>query len=271
MKDPLKHTLALLSKHKALRLIPAALSLYTALLVTQLSNNNTPKELKPPYHQLATAPLQLEDTQESSNKARSNESWEKIVYGQSQLSLVSQIIDDNNPDHPHRDSIAKTIITEGQRAQIDPLLIAAVVHTESTFKLSATSPRGAKGLMQIMPQTGRYVAKINKIKYNGSAALNDPQLNIRLGVLYLKQLQERFKGDLDRTLVAYNWGPTNLMRALANGASFPKESQSYVRKVREHHALWSAKLIGARVIGGDRERRVDSEQRLARIESGLVG
>lgn len=269
MTNPLRRNFALASKPKALSLIPAALSLYAALSVTQLSNTyyHTRNELKP-RRQITTVLAQQKDTQESQNHPTPNERWSRIVYEQSQLSLVSQIIDDNNPEHPHRDSIAKSIINEGHRARIDPLLIAAVVHTESTFRHTATSPRGAKGLMQIMPQTGRYVAKINKIKFSGSAALNDPQLNIRLGVLYLKQLQERFKGDLERTLVAYNWGPSNLVRALANGASFPKESQNYVRRVRERHALWSARLLGAGLLADDATQR---EQRLAQIDRGLVG
>jgi soluble lytic murein transglycosylase-like protein len=262
-----KQNLYLLAKSRLLGLIPATLSLYTTLSITQTPD--TSKELKTPYQLTSTA--ELKNTQAASDGQPSNKSWSRIVYEQSQLSLVSQIIEHNKPDHPHRDAIAKSIITEGQRAQIDPLLIAAVVHTESTFKHTATSPRGAKGLMQLMPQTGRYIAKINKINFSGAATLNDPQLNIRLGVLYLKQLQERFHGDLERTLVAYNWGPSNLAKALASGASFPQESQRYVRRVRERHALWSAKLAGADFIALDSESRAVPEHRMARLERGLMG
>lgn len=153
--------------------------------------------------------------------------------------FVSQIIKQERPSHPDSDRIARIIVTESKRSKIDPLFVAAVVRAESMFRHKAVSPRGAQGLMQLMPKTGAYVAKLSNIELKQISDLHNPETNVKLGIWYLKHLEERFKGCREKLLVAYNWGPSNLRRALSNKTSFPKESVQYVERVLSHHKLWS--------------------------------
>jgi hypothetical protein len=157
--------------------------------------------------------------------------------------FVAEMIKQELPKHPESDKIARIIVTESRNADIDPLFVAAVVRAESMFRHKAESHRGAKGLMQLMPQTGQYVAKLSKIQLKQTSDLHNPETNIKLGVWYLKYLEKRFKGCREKLLVAYNWGPSNLNRALSNRTAYPRESIQYVQKVLAHHTLWSYQLV----------------------------
>jgi len=92
---------------------------------------------------------------------------------------------------------------------IDPYLVAAVIRAESRFRPEATSPQGARGLMQLMPDTARWVAGQTGLPYD-DAYLYDPAYNIRLGCWYLALLIREFGGDPVRALAAYNGGMTNV-------------------------------------------------------------
>lgn len=94
----------------------------------------------------------------------------------------------------------------------DPYLVAAVMREESAFDPMALSPAGAMGLMQIMPETGKYLAKKYKKRPFHKDHLFDPDTSIRLGGLYLGQLKRRFKGDIVYTIASYNAGPTAVAR-----------------------------------------------------------
>ncbi len=168
--------------------------------------------------------------------------------------FVEQMIKREFPALEDGEKIARIIVTESRKADIDPLFVAAVVRAESMFRHKATSHRGAKGLMQIMPETGQYLAKRSKIELKQINDLHDPETNIKLGVWYLKHLEQRFEGSREKLLVAYNWGPTNLRRATSQQVrtqqftaqqvipqrlTYPKESVQYVQKVLSHHTLWT--------------------------------
>ncbi len=103
---------------------------------------------------------------------------------------------------------------------VDPALVAAVVETESRFRSGARSQVGARGLMQIMPRTGRWL---------GARNLDDPEQNVEAGTKYLKYLQGRFDGNLRNAIAAYNGGEGNVMRY--NGVPPFRETRSYVKKV----------------------------------------
>jgi soluble lytic murein transglycosylase-like protein len=158
------------------------------------------------------------------------------------LALLSDMIEEVVPAHPEKKTIASIIVRESRKAQLDPLFVASVVRTESMFKHKAVSSRGARGLMQIMPETGRYIAKLINIDFKNVATLHNPETNIQIGVWYLKYLLSKFKGNREQMLVAYNWGPANLSKALSTGGAFPEESRKYVRKVIAEHSTWSARL-----------------------------
>jgi hypothetical protein len=104
---------------------------------------------------------------------------------------------------------------------VDPALVAAVMRTESGFNRWAVSPKGARGLMQLIPSTGHRF---------GVRDFFDPQQNIEGGVRYLKFLLDKFEGNLDLSLAAYNAGE-NLVERLGRIPAIP-ETMQYVRKVR---------------------------------------
>lgn len=105
------------------------------------------------------------------------------------------------------------LFPRAQEYRLDPYLVAAVIRTESRFRADATSGQGARGLMQIMPETGEWAARQLKLRYS-PALLYDPDFNIRLGCWYLDNLRQEFGGDLVLALAAYNGGRTNVMKWL---------------------------------------------------------
>jgi transglycosylase-like protein with SLT domain len=109
---------------------------------------------------------------------------------------------------------------KAQKYDVDPALVAAVVETESRFHPQARSAVGARGLMQLMPRTGRWL---------GATDLYDPEQNVDAGVRYLKYLQDRFDGNLKNAIAAYNGGEGNVERY--GGVPPFQETRSYVKKV----------------------------------------
>ncbi|GAC1431035.1 MAG: hypothetical protein NVSMB68_03310 [Thermoanaerobaculia bacterium] len=113
---------------------------------------------------------------------------------------------------------------KSEKYDVDPLLVAAVIEQESKFHHTARSTVGARGLMQLMPKTGRWM---------GAQDLYDPAQNVDAGVRYIKYLQSRFDGDLRNTIAAYNAGEGNVRRY--NGVPPFRETQQYVRKVLHNY------------------------------------
>ena len=122
--------------------------------------------------------------------------------------------------------LAKLIIDECDNYELDPFLILAVIQTESNFTPKAVSPKGAIGLMQVMPNTGEYVAEDLGISYNGRKSLYDPLINVKLGIHYLSFLEEKFD-TVEHALAAYNYGPSKF----ANSKTLSKNLPKYVKKV----------------------------------------
>lgn len=98
---------------------------------------------------------------------------------------------------------------------IDPFLILAVMREESNFSPTAVSSSGARGLMQLLPSTAKWIQESKLNQPFHEATLNDPKVNILLGSWYLRHLLELFDFDLARAVAAYNGGPGNLQRWVA--------------------------------------------------------
>lgn len=101
---------------------------------------------------------------------------------------------------------ASVLVSESLAVGYDPLMVLALIYVESYFDHFAISPVGAEGLMQIMPETGQWMAQQMGLERTLGHTF-DPTLNVRLGTRYLAQLQRQFGGNLECALTAYNRGP----------------------------------------------------------------
>ena len=120
-----------------------------------------------------------------------------------------------------RDEIEQMIDQVAQKVSLAPELIHSVVTAESAYDPTAVSHAGAQGLMQLMPETAQELGVKDSF---------DPEQNLFGGSRYLKQLLDKYDGDLDHALAAYNWGQGNVDRhGLKN---MPEETRNYLAKVK---------------------------------------
>ncbi len=99
---------------------------------------------------------------------------------------------------------------------IDPYLVFAIIKAESNFDPNATSPKNARGLMQITDKTGLWGADKLKIENFSNQSLYDPETNITIGCWYISRLMREFGGDVDLVITAYNGGSGNVNEWLKN-------------------------------------------------------
>lgn len=124
----------------------------------------------------------------------------------------------------NREKIEDMIREVSARYRVDPALVRAVIQTESNWNSTAVSRKGAQGLMQLGPGTAQALGVNNAF---------DPKQNLDGGVRYLRTLLERYNGDLDRALAAYNAGPRAVDRA--GGIPQYRETRDYVHKVTDSY------------------------------------
>ncbi|MEQ1660142.1 lytic transglycosylase domain-containing protein [Curvibacter sp. PAE-UM] len=133
----------------------------------------------------------------------------------------------------YHDAYASEIEQAARLYNVDPALVRAVIHAESGFNLHARSPKGAVGLMQLMPATARQL---------GVSDPRHPRENIRGGARYLAEMLVRFRNDVSLATAAYNAGP----QAVQKYAGIPPytETQVYVQRVRILHQRYKASPQG---------------------------
>lgn len=124
------------------------------------------------------------------------------------------------------ENVAAMAINEAQIQGVDPALVQAVIAQESGGRADAVSEKGARGLMQLMPETAKELGVNPDV----------PEQNIRGGVKYLSQMLQRYGGNVEHALMAYNWGPGNVDAWLQtgkgkNGKGVPAETMDYVSGV----------------------------------------
>lgn len=116
--------------------------------------------------------------------------------------------------------------------ELDPALVAAVIYAESRFDPNARSAAGAVGLMQLLPDTARFIARETGGRDFVLADLRDPEINVRYGTWLLAYLRDYYHGDIPTALAAYHAGPgaVDEWRRLGQGIAFP-ETRTYVGEV----------------------------------------
>lgn len=135
---------------------------------------------------------------------------------------------------------------------LDPGIVFAVIRQESAFNPEARSPAGARGLMQLMPKTGKATARLNRIPWSGVAGLYESDRNIRIGSSYLRQVKERFDNNLVLATASYNAGPHRVTRWLPDEggmaanhwvANIPySETRKYVQRVLAYAAIYDWRM-----------------------------
>ncbi len=149
---------------------------------------------------------------------------------------------------PSFKSVKHLLREASARHAIDLELLQAVIATESGFDARAVSPRGAVGLMQVMPSTAQRFGVFGDADNPVEKKLADPRTNIQAGSLYLSHLLKQFAGRLELALAAYNAGAGAVQRAGNKVPDYP-ETQHYVQTVMQLYAL--LKPTGAALPGPD--------------------
>ncbi len=155
-----------------------------------------------------------------------------VLKGGGEVHLPPSVVQGFVPDEvfdevagaPAGSDVVALVEQAARRHGLDPALVLAVVSVESGFMAKAVSPKGAQGLMQLMPRTAASL---------GVADAFDPEQNVDAGVRHLESLVRLYGGDLTRALAAYNAG----QGAVARHGGVPpyRETRAYVRKVLERY------------------------------------
>ncbi len=166
-------------------------------------------------------------------------------------------------NHPNLKRLLPLIERNARAQSLDPALVKAVVAVESGFDPAAVSPKGAFGLMQLLPETAARYGVIGDPKRSAAQKLLDPAVNLRAGTHYLHDLVVQFSDDVSLALAAYNAGE---QAVLHYGSRIPPfaETQEFVKLVEQFRRLFSpppaaapsrlrVKLPGKRVSGAGGE------------------
>ena len=145
------------------------------------------------------------------------------------------------------------VVAMGKRYQLDPAWVYGIIRQESAFMLDSRSGVGAMGLMQLMPATASFTAKLIKLPYKGNSELLDVDRNIELGSAYLKHLVDQYAGHPVLATAAYNAGPqrVKMWRPAATQAAdvwiemVPyRETREYIKRVLTYTTIFDQRLGG---------------------------
>jgi soluble lytic murein transglycosylase-like protein len=129
--------------------------------------------------------------------------------------------------------LSDVVYTESRRYHYDPMFVLAIIITESSFRKGQVSPKGARGLMQMIPYVGEDVAMRAGVDWEGMQTLFEPQSNIKLGTLHLFEQILKF-GDVQQAIVAYNMGETRLRGLIRQNLPMPKQ---YLKRVMDNYKM----------------------------------
>lgn len=134
------------------------------------------------------------------------------------------------------------IAASSDKYSLDKYMVSAVICTESHFNDAAKSPKGAVGLMQVMPETGKWAADKMGLEDYTDSKLSDPDVNIEIGCWYLHYLKEMFGDDKRKILAAYNAGPANVKDWTKSDGTLSdipfEETQQYLNRVLRYYEIY---------------------------------
>lgn len=143
----------------------------------------------------------------------------------------------------------ETIIKYSEEYKLSPSMVAAVIKTESNFNVFAESGKNAKGLMQITPSTGKWIAEKLQMQSFNDDMLYDPEINIRFGCWYIRYLYSNYNNNMALALAAYNGGQGNVDKWLeaerisredTNPEQIPfQETKNFVNRVDNNYKVYS--------------------------------
>jgi len=200
-----------------------------------------PKDSKTPpvkksatfIHLIGGARFKVDDVNETAAGAWYSRGTLSVFLDRERIARIERIEDGSMTTGSNRDwtsgnqKIDELIKTNGARFGVDPYLVFCVIEQESHFKTRAVSPKGARGLMQLMPATARRL---------GVRRPFDPADNIKGGTQYLRELMDLFSGEVNLVLASYNAGEGAVMKY---GRSVPpyRETREYVRRIGKRYGL----------------------------------
>lgn len=164
----------------------------------------------------------------ATKRGRKLTKYTSLSYTRNPLDLTMNGVSDSLAGFTTGNSEVDSLIVEsGKRNSVDPLLLYAIMHQESTFKRNAVSHKGARGLMQLMPGTARRF---------GVSSIFDPKQNIEGGARYMRFLLDYFDNSVPLALAGYNAGEGAVIKF---GYRIPPyaETQEYVRRIGRRYAL----------------------------------
>lgn len=166
-----------------------------------------------------------------------NENFLKVSAQKGNLLPTERVVHEylsrhmKNVPAPKAARLSRHILKLSRQYKFPPGLILSVIRVESGFQPWAVSSQGALGLMQIMPDTGAWLAQRYGMKWDGPVTLLDEEVNVTMGVRYLAYLRDKYGGDLQKILAAYNCGPGRVDENMAVGRNV---AMGYYNKVKEY-------------------------------------
>ncbi|MCM2353096.1 MAG: lytic transglycosylase domain-containing protein [Pseudobdellovibrio sp.] len=164
-------------------------------------------------------------------KSKYKESDFKEFQGDKEFALyIKQYLEKANPKLGS-DKFVKAVFAESKQYEYDPIFLMAVIKTESQFNERAIGTSGEVGLMQIKPDTAKWICKKKGVKWKGPQALKNPEYNIKVSALYFKYLKKTLDSKSSRYVNAYNMGIGRLGRLPAEDIS----AHPYYHKVIKNY------------------------------------
>ncbi len=144
--------------------------------------------------------------------------------------------------------MTQELISECRKHDMDPIFVLAIIQTESQFNTYAKGTSGEIGLMQVLPQTGEWLAKKYNLHWRGPNTLYDPIHNIKYGITYFAHLRSQFESRAHHYVPAYNMGPKNLRRVARSIATIGEDERTllngnYGSRVMKNYQLIYEQLI----------------------------